>query len=749
MTLDNPLELSPDLEWLLPGVQASETLILQALVTELLDSVFHLAFSIIDDPLLAEQATVQTFVNVIQERHRYHGAEGVKAFIFRDVLLVCKRANKLSFQENQKSPAGKGCFEIKPVLRKQPEGDIPFWRAYAALGPRLQIPLLLEIVHGLTLQEIGLVTKIPQQRLEARLHHAKARLIQAVGVSPESPTAEQTLHDLLNQRWPPMPISENGGECMLEEVQKRLSREKQLDQSRKRYIQVASVSVAVVFLIALGWITNRFSSQVTRSPFTAYTVVVTEVIRVPVYITQTPQPEITEQALTVTSDIDKIRQRILSSHQSWRTLWAEALIYQYGPIGYVGPPVIKREQVWIDDTGNSLLLSGKAEGSVDEVWLSVRGKYYIDDSERHLIISGPGQNLLSVESVNLRRLFPPDEWLRPGLDLNVVGKFKTIGRDALILDVITQDGHPVERLWVDAHTGVIIGLRLYDQDGITVLMDIYLTELVMNVEFPDGIFNPGQVRLEFSKDYLALESDRDIPQQLSTTHRLPGHEPYPRIDPPESFDPSQSFVSFQWRDIPVEEIDTPTVVPVDVFGDGYYLGEMGIGNPWNSTCERSSDGKYLAIVEQPDKPPFPAARIQLLNLSDLEAIYEPLPVGSIYGDDLAFSPNSDYLAFWGCGGSEDNCGVYKLDLNTQKLVKLLPARYARYFVWSPDGNELAMLSYDDRFVVVNSITGHVTYEGHFNRANTDIFFGSKAADEGLDSLVGRKGLLGCKQPGER
>jgi hypothetical protein len=98
------------------------------------------------------------------------------------------------------------------------------------------------------------------------------------------------------------------------------------------------------------------------------------------------------------------------------------------------------------------------------------------------------------------------------------------------------------------------------------------------------------------------------------------------------------------------------------------------------------------------------------DISSPAEIHKAHPNGTVVSSDFAFSPDGEWLAFWGCGGSEENCGVYLQNTRTLRTVKLLSLSFgAIFFTWSPDGESLAMMTAENTLLVVSPRTAEITY----------------------------------------
>jgi DNA-directed RNA polymerase specialized sigma24 family protein len=735
---DETPELSPDLEWMLQGRQASPALILESLIQEYSAQVTSLTYSILDDPSLAMYAALDTLAAVLENRHRYYGKLSVKLFIYAQAIEVCRRY----LRETQHGQPSQGEDTLSGMA-------IPD-RVYilvSRLSEDLRIPLILHYAHHLTFDEIAMILKSKPGRVQKKIQKAVFSIEKRLAAQPEmAQFLEGLLTTFLENRWQAIDLAEVSEAQMVQAVDYAIEKKKQSRQVRGYLFQAVLGSAVVVMLVAMGWITNQIASRQTPMPLAVRTYVVTQLVHVPVYITPTPQPKLLTSPLTFTSSPEEIRQRILESHTLWNTLWADASVYKYGPAGYVGIPDVRREQIWVRQPYRITLISAPQTGKINVEWqLSEQHLFPLNLPILEIVRSHEALNDYR-DPINTLLIFRQAFWAQNGERLSVVEFINTLGRDALVVDVNSLGGQPLGRLTVDAQLGIILGVRLYDQDGLTVLGDVYLNKLVIDADLPEVVFDPTVPIKNFSEDYTAQKPNLQ-PMQTTMDVIMPGHEPYPKFSPHAGFDPAGSYLAMQYTQSPFGAGESLVTAPVDVFADGYVIGQIEVGNPWSAVCERSPDGRYLAFIEQPDTPPFPSTRMHWLSLDDLASDHELLPKGSQYGDDLAFSPENRSLAFWGCGVREDNCGVYLLDLSTQKLKKLLPGGYASYFVWSPDGEELAMLKEDDTLVVVDASNGQIIYKKYMDWITFVVPPDAPVLKWDVEYPPAQKGLQGCALPG--
>ena len=367
---DETPELSPDLEWMLQGRQASPSLILETLVHEYSAQVTRLTYSILDDPSQAVYAALDTFAAVLENRHRYYGKLGVRLFIFAQAIEVCRRY--LRERRQQRVLPG------KEALSRLATADRVF-ALVASLDERLRVPLILYYAHRLSYDEVAVILNSTPSRVQKKIQGGVAYIESLVNAQLDmAQTIEGLLGACLQDRWQAADLAEISEAQMIQAVDYAIEKKKQASQVRGYLSQAVLGGALLVALIAIGLLTNRNSpSQMTLPPIPR-TYVVTQLVRVPIYITSTPPLRLKPplNPLTIDSSPEEIRQRIIESDFLWYTLWADAYVYNYGTAGYVGPPNIRREQIWISQPFQGLLISGPTTDKVDKSWLLSENRLY-------------------------------------------------------------------------------------------------------------------------------------------------------------------------------------------------------------------------------------------------------------------------------------------------------------------------------------------------------------------------------------
>ena len=753
-------EISSDLEWMLQSGQASAELLLEAMIGEYYRVVYRLALGLLDAPDLARQATGETFVRLTLHVHAYRSTTGVRPWIFREALASCKRMTPKppSLAHNQALTVEGQEFDVSTQ-----EKDGAFKQALQDLPRQPRQILLLYALCGLPTDEIAGVLKLPEKTIQDQLHSALKNLTnadQANGEIPLSPPSEYQFLDRLQAIIPAAEVSEaelaEVAAWAAEQIRARSLRRRLASHAR----ELALVGAAIVLAALIFWGTSsRWAGEnpdqaslavgptpaprqaavyLTRPGDTFESIASVTGLPVeslgevgdleqsgqtidipldvysdtlPVPLSDPPQVK----SLSTRSDSQAIYQRLGESSSLWNTLWLQAEALDYGPAGYIGPPVGSRYQAWVSQSGQSLELVGQLSGQIDRVNLVADGRQFYSQGRTGRLYIEPwdqGNHLLQNET--LRHLVFPESapWMQAGGVFEAIEGDRAAGRRVVVVDWRNPTGEREYRLWLDVRTGVVLRLQHFGGgDGQILLSDVLVTLARVDQAFPAEIFDPRTAGLKgFTQDELGTPFRYALSPTLAPQVRTP--LAYKR--PPINMDISRSPLVFQF---PLELEETSLVsgtqtIEADLFAGGYFLGKIPFNLPWSLVCSRSPDGQRLAYAVLPigQSPGL----FGWFNLSEPDRIYGAAE--DVQVRQLVFAPDNQRLAIFGQNNQPPfTMGISILDLGTGTLENILEIAEASSLQWSPDGNYLAFLGkVDERYLesdifVINLNTHQVIY----------------------------------------
>jgi DNA-directed RNA polymerase specialized sigma24 family protein len=437
----------------------------------------------------------------------------------------------------------------------------------------------------------------------------------------------------------------------------------------------------------------------------------------------TPPPPL----LTASSSPDEILQRARQSVSSWNTLFVDQVFVSYGPPGYSGPPLQNsRIQIY---------------ASQPHHWISIQG---ILDSQKGYLSYGIGDWIFrrTPSQGRFSAVWNPGgfqgsssplstSYLTAGGKYQNAGEDMIVGRPAIMLDWFNEAGSQQQRLWFDAHTGLLLKYEIFNgQQEDIILYSMAVMDVRYDIPFPEDLFYPpGSGYLQFIGGHILDE------QHLSSIGGgilSPRPAPPRKIAPPPSFDAAQNPILLQfpvsssasteptplldpeYLDFQEELIWKNTVQKeskVQVYAGPYHLGELDLENTIFSACQRSPDGKSVALLTSKDRSRSSLAWFDLSSLK-IHNVTE-LAGGST---EFAFSPTSRQLAFANCRMS---CSVSVLDLQSGAVRSLGPVYdWISSLEWSPDGGQLAFMTIrgalGPRVHVVDLVTGQEIHVGEYD-----------------------------------
>jgi DNA-directed RNA polymerase specialized sigma24 family protein len=467
----------------------------------------------------------------------------------------------------------------------------------------------------------------------------------------------------------------------------------------------------------------------------------------------TPAPEIQPSA-TPGSSMDIIS-ALSRRNFSWQTLWMDAEILNYGPPGFVGPPEITRNQLWLSQS-QFLDLIGSPEGVPDVVFLrNLDNMYAAQPSIGHVWFSKM-QSFSSLELLDakLSGLFDAIFFRSQDVkgNLRITGSDMIAGREAWRVDQTGADGNLLTRFWMDARTGFILDNQTFGgQDHQTLLSEVRVRSIYFDVDFPNQSMFDSSLpwRGGYARDYTGSSEAGNL--LAPTPEPALGHEPLQYIPALNGFDPGAYSLTFQY---PSNYVAGETESRVDVFAGMYYLGKIPFGDPRTMICSRSKGGDWFAFVSQPSRDPGPDTQLHLIDLRTLDQITPDLP-GLLSVTQFAISPDHQKLAFFGYDSQFDPGALYLMNLDTGETGKLLTMTNARSLVWSPDGNFLGLIGLHENqvqedVIVVDVRESKVTFSQPFagNTGATGVPAGANwpMKNWGVDFPVSMNSLGECVNP---
>jgi DNA-directed RNA polymerase specialized sigma24 family protein len=432
--------------------------------------------------------------------------------------------------------------------------------------------------------------------------------------------------------------------------------------------------------------------------------------------------------LNPTASSEEIKDFILAAHRSNGTFWmdAQVLISEIRGADRGTDPQPYRVQLWMSPD-RTLVVGGAPGGDPEQVVLWVDRKEYIAMPGKgqpwyQNLYQGSGAQINDYRFLSIFQLFFPFDWDKPqDINLRIADEELVAGRPAWVVERLDQDGERTSRLWVDQERGAVLGFKVTDPRSVegapgsrVSLREIRAVKIEYDVNFPSRFFDPA---IPWVGGFALDHTGKPIPaSQIERSWGvMDSGGRFSDNLPPDDFDPTRAELSFRF---PLSYRLATYFGGTDIFADGYYLGQADLGIPWNIWCQRSPDGSKIAFLDPWRSEPggIPAASsgpywFSLLNPQDVHAaLPSAVKVSSYY----AFSPDSRYLAFWGCNSSLEDCGVYLHDTKTLKNKQLLKLTHgATYFTWSPDGNYLAMLGANQAFFVLRVADSEIVYKGPY------------------------------------
>lgn len=242
-----------------------------------------------------------------------------------------------------------------------------------------------------------------------------------------------------------------------------------------------------------------------------------ELIEAPSEVVEAPETD-------VLPDGEALRQLILFSHTHWRNFWGDGWVVHYAGDGSTTPLQVTHTQIWLEQPAKARVISGSQvapqslwvsdgvgfsmdNGPVQELPVDVRQTFNPPTIVTDTITPYPLAGLLGTPLSDL--VFPTGLAQRGG-EFQVIGKEEVAGRTAIVALWSFQPGGPVvDRMWIDAKTGIILRWINYSKPGGSFISsEMYFSGLQTGLELPDHAFAMG---LPLPQVYAADAQDLALP----------------------------------------------------------------------------------------------------------------------------------------------------------------------------------------------------------------------------------------------
>ncbi len=447
---------------------------------------------------------------------------------------------------------------------------------------------------------------------------------------------------------------------------------------------------------------------------------------------------------------ESILQRLAVQGPRYTSLWFDSTIVDHGPSSYFGPPRLLRFQSWYSPS-QSLALIGDINGLPQAVYLRLDGGAYtaqpaLDDPwfSEWRIVEGYNSPFRELLTRTASLIFDTNE-LERGFTFNGIGREIQAGTKTLVVDVLDRDQRRTDRIWYDESRGLILRRITYPyQDYDLPAYEISIEQVDYDVAFPQDLFDPRLPwRGGFASDFQG--SPASINVKPVGAYNVRGR--MKKNQPPAGFDPASSRLTFQFT--PSFSVDAPAGW-IELFADAYFIGELRFGNPWQSICDRSPDGSWLAFVSKPVHQDDSNSFLKWFSLRQPETNLATL--GTHFGvSEFAFSPDTSQIAYFSRPSRRGLGTLGIVDTATQRDQPLLAIGDVKSIVWNPEGGSFAMIAryqatgYDDYVAVYDLNQDKITY-------NTPVDYESNSVqdwpmtDWGVEFPVEMGGMDACSLP---
>jgi RNA polymerase sigma-70 factor, ECF subfamily len=145
--------------------------------------IYHLALSIVDDSIEAEDATQEALLAALRALDSFHGVSSLKTWLYSITVNIC-RTRLQHHKRRERLTEILGSF-LRVLGTRMPsveedaiqhESDDALWHAIHNMDEKHRIPIVLRYYHNLSVVEIANILQIPEGTVHSRLNIARKQL---------------------------------------------------------------------------------------------------------------------------------------------------------------------------------------------------------------------------------------------------------------------------------------------------------------------------------------------------------------------------------------------------------------------------------------------------------------------------------------------------------------------------------------------------------------------------------------------
>jgi DNA-directed RNA polymerase specialized sigma24 family protein len=527
-----PPELSPDLEWMLLGKQATAEMLARGVVQEYGAQVLRLALALLNDQAAGQRATEATFVEAIMNAHRFSAERGVRDWIIALAIQACGKQ-----------------------------------------VPRSMVVLALYYLLGWQAGEIAALLRIKREVVQEYLAEFRTRYqhdLDMVGQADlGAEQLDRRLTELFQLRWPDPQVTDDEMHQQVGRILKKAQSREFRRRASTSITEVSLIGFLILAVVGLMWGVNKLSPDIQPTPRIVFrTVLVTRMVT-PVVIAvdqvQDPAHPVSSEksgfipvnlvSLLLNDRSKESGQLPRSEPHGWKTMWLDAEFTDRPP-GCIGPARRRRIQAWISPT-RVLVLNGHpgvGPTAVDLVILQ-------EDSYIRAVPGGPQTKIYQADSAllfsfpsyseNLAALLAPMSEVFPAIrpkTFDISSGEDIAGRPTIILKSSSQQGIQSSATWIDRETHLLLRqLRYEDTCARQLRSMVQVNAVAYDVGFPAELFDQTKVwQRGFVRDYKGTPDGTVIPAVYQTSPGTQVLPPYP--EPSGELDSAASRLIFQISD---------------------------------------------------------------------------------------------------------------------------------------------------------------------------------------------------------